>query len=111
MTSLKDTADISAITAAELLMGLHRAATDEQRQKRETFIESILTATRVIPFDLTAAEIHAGVWAQLAAAGQMIGQHDMIIAATALANGHEVITENIREFERSPGLALRRPDW
>jgi tRNA(fMet)-specific endonuclease VapC len=111
VTALRDTADISSITASELLMGLHRALTNEQREKRQAFIDAVLRMTTVLPFDYAAAEIHAEMWAELAASGQMIGQHDMIIAATALLYGATVITENVREFERVPGLDVRRPDW
>jgi predicted nucleic acid-binding protein len=111
VTTIDDRADISSITASELLMGLHRAATEEQRAKRRSFIDAVLLTCDVHPFDFESAEIHARVWAQLASSGQMIGQHDLIIAATALANGYAVLTENVREFERVPGLEVRRPDW
>ncbi|WP_343393958.1 type II toxin-antitoxin system VapC family toxin [Candidatus Amarobacter glycogenicus] len=36
-----------------------------------------------------------------------MGERDLMIAATALANGHEVLTLNRSEFERVPGLMLR----
>lgn len=36
----------------------------------------------------------------------MIGAADLMIAATALANGHAVMTNNVREFERVPGLEV-----
>lgn len=38
--------------------------------------------------------------------GEMIGLHDLLIAATALANGHAVATLNRKDFERIPGLRL-----
>jgi predicted nucleic acid-binding protein len=41
----------------------------------------------------------------------MIGQSDIIIAATALSRGFSVVTFNISEFRRVPGLAVIRPDW
>ena len=111
VTDLKDVADISSITVAELLMGLHRAATETQRIRRQSFVDAVLGSATVLPFDRAAAEIHARIWAELASAGQLIGQHDMIIAATAHSNEHGVITLNVREFERIPGLEVHIPDW
>ncbi len=46
---------ISAITASELLHGVHRAATAEQRAKREAFVERLLATLPVLGFDLLAA--------------------------------------------------------
>ncbi len=35
----------------------------------------------------------------------------MMIAATALTHEYELLTENVREFNRVPGLKVRQPDW
>lgn len=40
-----------------------------------------------------------------------IGLDDLLIAATALANSYDVLTDNVREFRRVPDLAVRRPTW
>jgi predicted nucleic acid-binding protein len=40
-----------------------------------------------------------------------LGAHDPLIAATALAYGHAVLTQNLREFQRVPGLLVREPSW
>jgi predicted nucleic acid-binding protein len=64
-----------------------------------------------LPFDLVVAGIHARLWAQLAEARQLIGPHDLLIAAIAVAYGHAVLTENAREFGRIPGLVVRQPAW
>jgi predicted nucleic acid-binding protein len=97
---------IAAITLSELLHGLHRAATEEQRNRRSMFLEEVRRRHRVIPFDQDTAEVHARVWAELAASGTMIGLHDLIIAATAIANGMQVATRDLRSFPKIPGLAL-----
>jgi tRNA(fMet)-specific endonuclease VapC len=39
-------------------------------------------------------------------AGKMIGAHDLLIAATALAQGHAVLTQNAKDFKRVPGLTV-----
>ena len=49
---------ISAITASELLHGVHRAKTRVQRSRREAFVEGLLARLPVFPFDLVTARIH-----------------------------------------------------
>jgi predicted nucleic acid-binding protein len=57
------------------------------------------------------AEMHARIWAELAASGQRIGAHDFMIAATALVYQYTLLTDNVREFSRIPGLEVRQPAW
>jgi tRNA(fMet)-specific endonuclease VapC len=59
----------------------------------------------LLPVDLATARAHAQVWAELAAAGSMIGPHDLWLAATCIAHGLTIVTANVREFARVPGLA------
>jgi tRNA(fMet)-specific endonuclease VapC len=94
---------IAAITASELLHGMHRAA-PEHRTRREAFVEAVLAAFPPLPFGLLAARVHARIWAELAVAGQEVGAHDRLVAATAVAAGWRVGTANIRHFERVAGL-------
>lgn len=94
---------IAAITASELLQGVHRA-TPEHRPRREAFVEAVLAAFPPISFDLLAARAHARLWAALASAGTDVGAHDRIVAATAIAAGWRVATANVRHFKRVPGL-------
>ena len=67
---------------------------------------TISNAVFVQPFDLAQARVHARIWAELASRGQTIGPHDLQIAATGLALGHEVATLNMREFQRVAGLKI-----
>jgi tRNA(fMet)-specific endonuclease VapC len=97
---------IAAITASELLHGVHRAAGTAQRTRREAFVEDLLAQLPVIPFDLVAARIHSRVWAQLARRGLEVGAHDLLIAATAIATGSKVATGDERSFRRIPGLSV-----
>ncbi|HLH14042.1 MAG TPA: PIN domain-containing protein [Solirubrobacteraceae bacterium] len=94
---------IAAITASELLHGVHRAA-KEHRARREAFVESVLNAFPVLSFDLLVARVHAGLWAALASSGVDVGAHDRIVAATAVSAGWRVGTANVRHFGRIPGL-------
>lgn len=94
---------IAAITASELLHGVHRAI-PEHRARREAFVEAVISAFPPLPFDLLAARTHARIWADLAAAGQDVGAHDRIVAATAISAGWRVGTANRRHFDRIAGL-------
>ena len=102
---------LASITASELLAVVHRADSPIRRLRRETFVETILDLIPVLPFDLRVARVHAKVWTELTRTGQPIGAHDLLIAATALAHGYEVLTHNLREFGRVSGLICHQPDW
>jgi tRNA(fMet)-specific endonuclease VapC len=97
---------LSVVTASELLHGVHRAVQPEVRTKRSAFAEAILERFPLLPVDLATARAHAQVWAELAAAGTLIGPHDLWLAATCVAHGLTMVTANIREFARVPGLAV-----
>jgi tRNA(fMet)-specific endonuclease VapC len=99
----EDQVAIAAITASELLHGVHRA-TEEHRGRREAFVAAVLNAFPVLSFDLLVARVHARLWAGLASSGADVGAHDRIVAATAMAAGWRVGTANMRHFGRIPGL-------
>lgn len=97
---------IAAITASELLHGCRRAADPGLRARRAALVEALLDVIAVLPFGLVEARRHAELWAELASRGTMIGPHDLLIAATALARGDELATLNRREFGSVAGLRL-----
>ncbi|MFI5209088.1 MAG: type II toxin-antitoxin system VapC family toxin [Gemmatimonadales bacterium] len=97
---------ITAVTAAELLHGCHRAADPGVRARRFAFVEALLDLIPVLSFGLAEARRHAELWAHLAREGTMIGPHDLMIGATALAQGHLLATLNTKEFSRVAGLRL-----
>ncbi len=99
-----DEVALAAITASELLHGVHRAGSARMRTRRAAFVEQLLARLPVIPFDLLVARVHARVWADLAAKGTAVGSHDLLIGATALATGGRVATRDLRSFPRIPGL-------
>lgn len=69
-------------------------------------MESLLQHLPVLPFDLVAARIHARLWALLVSRGAQVGERDLLIAATALANGCVLVTRDKRSFPRIPGLVV-----
>jgi tRNA(fMet)-specific endonuclease VapC len=97
---------ISALIVSELLMGVHRADTEERRQRRSAFVEAVISGIGVLDFTVPAARVHAEIYAELAKKGQMIGAHDLIIAATARCHDLSVLTDNVQEFSRVPGLRV-----
>jgi tRNA(fMet)-specific endonuclease VapC len=96
---------IAAITASEMLHGVHRA-TERHRGRREAFVEAMLAAFPTLSFDLLVARVHSRLWAGLAASGAEVGAHDRFVAATAMSAGWRVGTANIRHFNRIPGLDI-----
>jgi tRNA(fMet)-specific endonuclease VapC len=97
---------ISAITASELLVGVHRSANKACRTKRSFFVENIINNIHALDFTLDTARIHADLHACLLSKGLVIGSHDLLIAATAIKNDCAVLTTNIKEFERIPKLRV-----
>jgi tRNA(fMet)-specific endonuclease VapC len=95
---------ISVVTASELLHGVHRARDAGIRAKRSAFVESILASFPILSIDLATARIHSQIGAALSAAGTLIGPHDLWLAAACITHGLSLATENLREFERVPGL-------
>jgi tRNA(fMet)-specific endonuclease VapC len=101
--------EVATITVAELLHGVERASTSH-RAKREKYVEKIISVTRILPYLETTARIHARLWAKLESKGQMIGDYDLIISATALERGSTLATYNKRHFKYVPGLRLIEPN-
>lgn len=99
---------LSSMTASELLHGVHRANTEARKVKREAFVEALLSSLPVVSFDLVAARAHARLWAKLASKGDNVGQHDLIIGATAISRGLDVATRDTRSFPKIPGLSILR---
>ncbi len=95
---------LSVVSASELLHGVHRAGDEGIRARRSAFVESLLASLPLLEIDLPTARAHARLWADLAAKGQLIGAHDMWLAATCLAQGLRIATGNLREFDRVEGL-------
>jgi tRNA(fMet)-specific endonuclease VapC len=100
---------LSAVTASELLHGVHRARTAAQRARRRAFVEGVLAAFPVAELGLPEARVHAELWARLRGDGQVIGAHDLLVAATAVALGFRIATCNARDFARVPTLTVE--DW
>jgi tRNA(fMet)-specific endonuclease VapC len=96
---------ISVITVSELLHGVHRAR-GARRARRGAFVEHVLAGMHPIPITERVARVHAGIWAELAERGEVIGAHDLWIAATGVAHDLAVATRNVADYQRVPGLRV-----
>jgi tRNA(fMet)-specific endonuclease VapC len=99
---------ISVITISELLHGVHRADSEKRRLERQAFVERVIELFPAFPFDLNAARIYARIWANLVKKGTAIGAHDLMIGATCISLGFSVVTSDVRDFERIPGLKIEK---
>lgn len=98
---------VAAVSVFELRLGVLLGSGGHRLQARSQFFNDIRASLRILPFDTAAAEVMANLCVQLRRAGVIIGERDLQIAAVALAGGHEIMTLNVSEFARIPGLVLR----
>lgn len=92
---------ISAITLAELAHGAEKSS-DPPRNL--AVIEDFCGRLEVLPYTAKAAMHFGSIRAALEARGTPIGLNDLHIAAHARSEGLTLVTNNLREFERVPGL-------
>jgi tRNA(fMet)-specific endonuclease VapC len=78
-------------------------------ERRRAKVEALLASMTVIAFGGEEARSAAAVRAMLEDAGTPIGPVDNLIAGTALVHDAVLVTHNVREFSRVPGL--RVDDW
>ena len=97
---------ISSITYTELLYGVYHSRNPE---KNLAALHELLSWIEILPFDLSAAECAGKVMAFLASKGTPLGDRDMLIAGHALSRNEPLVTHNMREFKRIPGLLIE--DW
>lgn len=94
---------VSVMTRAELQCGLMRLPAGH---RLHVGVREFLRIVRVLPWDADAADYYAEIRHQLVTTGQAIGEMDMMIAAHSLAARAMLVTNNVRHYERIPGLAL-----
>ena len=85
-----DQFDVATITVAELWHGVE-GAVGSHKVKRQQYLQPILNVLPIIPYTEQTVYEHARIWAELESANKMIGFHDLIVAATALEHGSEVV--------------------
>jgi predicted nucleic acid-binding protein len=95
---------ISAVTVGELYHGAYRSTA---RERHLANIENrVLPAVTILPYDASVAKVFGELRADLERAGTRLDDADLQIASTALHHGLELVTGNIRHFDRVPGLRV-----
>lgn len=94
---------VPAVVEYELRYGLLRLPAEAAVPRLEA-LTRILRPLRILPFDSECAHYAARTRAGLESLGMPIGPHDLLIAATALCHQATLVTRNVREFSRVPGL-------
>lgn len=98
---------VSAITYAEMRYGtIGKKASPRHAQLVEAFCARL---DAVLAWDRAAVDATTEIKAALALVGTPIGPNDTAIAGHAIAAGATLVTNNVREFARVPGLTLE--DW
>ena len=102
----EDDVAIAAITAAELLVGVH-LADDAHREDRAGFVDDVLATIPIEDYDLPVARAHAELLAHTSRTGRPRGAHDLVIAATASATRRIVLSADAGAFADLPGVTHR----
>ena len=104
--TLADQLCISSITLGELHYGAEKSA---RRAENVTAMEHFVARLDVLPFADKAAAHYGQVRAELERTGTPCGPHAMQIGGHARSEGLIVVTNNLREFARMPGV--RAESW
>ena len=101
--SLAEQLCISSITLGELHYGAEKSS---RRAENLTAIEHFVARLDVLPFADKAAAHYGQLRAELERAATPCGPHDTQIGGHARSEGLTIVTNNVREFERIPGLLI-----
>ncbi len=107
---LPDECAISAVTLAELAAGPHATDDEEERARRQDRLQWAAATWDPLPFDAEAARAYGRLFAAAKASGRSGRRRfaDLLIAATATANGLPLYTRNPADFEGLDGIVTVR---
>ena len=94
----------SAVVVGELLEGACRSAARDRHL--ENIEQRVLPSVTILPYDVATARIFGLIRADLERRGDILPDADLQIAATALYHDLELVTGNVRHFERIPDLRI-----
>jgi tRNA(fMet)-specific endonuclease VapC len=98
-----DTVLVSAVTVWEIFRAAEKGKVPG---KAAAAALALLSEFKVVPLTREAAALGGSICARLAKIGLTIGERDSMIAGSAVAHGFTMVTDNIGEFGRIPGLRL-----
>ena len=94
---------MSVVTFLELTYGACKSQRVVENLARLEQLERVVPAQ---PLDAQVARDYGRIRADLEQKGALIGAYDLLIAAHALSLGLTLVTNNVREFRRVPGLKV-----
>ena len=94
---------ISSITLSELMYGAEKSLNVNRNLEA---IEEFVSHLDVLPYDAKASQHYGQIKAALERKGEIIGENDIHIAAHAISQGLILVSNNVKEFNRVPNLAL-----
>ena len=94
---------VSTITVAELMHGVEKS---QFPARNLNVVEDFLSRLAVLPYPIEAAYHYGSIRTALERNGMTIGVNDLHIAAHARSQGLTLVSNNLREFERVPGLLM-----
>ena len=92
---------ISSITYAELCYGVEKSL---HQQRNKISLETFTAPLEILEFDSRAAAAYGKIRDGLEKKGKIVGAMDLLIGAHALAAGLTLVSNNLKEFKRIPGL-------
>lgn len=95
---------LSAVSAVELTHGIYRARTDAYKVRRRNFADEVFNGLIVQSVSLVIAQLAGRIEGEQAAKGIAIPFEDLVIGATALHLGYDVVTLNTKHFSFIPNL-------
>ena len=84
---------LTSISVFELYAGI-------EGKRRLSQIETLIQGVTILPLDVIEAVIAGRIYTQLKSKGQLVGTHDILIAATCVANRVPLYTKNVAHFSK-----------
>ncbi len=95
----QEEAALTAISVFELYAGV-------ERKRRLDQIETFIRDLTILPLDVIEAALAGKIFTQLKSKGQLIGNHDILIAAVCLTNGLPLYTKNVIHFSKIKDIQI-----
>jgi tRNA(fMet)-specific endonuclease VapC len=90
---------LTSISVFELYAGI-------EGKRRLSQIETLIQGVTILPLDVIEAVIAGKIYTQLKSKGQLLGTHDILIAATCVANTLPLYTKNVAHFLRMEDIQV-----
>jgi tRNA(fMet)-specific endonuclease VapC len=99
----KDDLSISLITYGEINEGIDFG---RDPQKTTDVFQRFLRSVVILPLSLPIMQQFARIRGELRRTGKIIGDYDILIAATAIQHNLILVTRNIKDYQCIPNLKL-----